>query len=156
MQNAERLREDASHRKPYWSQRKNGTRAELVRQGAIARDFAELVEELDSKGYFEKRFGKDCVDDHSGSDPSEVIERAIGVGDLWPLKPDRLGDDLDLFCDVVEVLYDLVARPADRSFHSYSGCGWHHSDFSIETGRTVYRWQVNRLLSQSDLGLPRR
>jgi hypothetical protein len=47
-----------------------------------------------------------------------VIERAIGVGDLWPLKADRLSDDLDLFCDVVEVLHDLVARPTDRTYHS--------------------------------------
>lgn len=154
MQNAELLREDASHRKPYWSQRKNGMRAELARQGVVVRGFVELVEELERKGYFEKRFGKDCVDDrYSGVDPSSVIERAIGVGDLWPLKADRLSDDLDLFCDVVEVLHDLVARPTDRTFHSYSGCGWHHSDFSIEAGRRVYRWQVNKLLAQSDLGL---
>lgn len=54
---------------------------------------------------------------------------------------------------MVEVLHDLVAKPADRFFHSYSGCGWHHSDFSIESGRTVYRWRVNKLLAQNNLGL---
>lgn len=149
MRSADLLREDASHRRPYWSQRRNGTRAELARQRSTVRDFVALIEELDRNGYFEK----DCVDSSSEVNPSWVIERAIGVGDLWPLKADRLADDLDLFCDVVEVLHDLVARPTDRSFHSYSGCGWHHSDFSIETGRTVYRWRVNLLLEQSDLGL---
>lgn len=71
----------------------------------------------------------------------------------WPLHAERLGDDLDLFCDVIEVLHDLVARPTSRSFHNYSGCGWHYSDFSVETGRTVFRWRVNQLLRQSDLGL---
>ncbi|ONI91609.1 hypothetical protein ALI22I_08335 [Saccharothrix sp. ALI-22-I] len=29
---------------------------------------------------------------------------------------------------------------------------WHHSDFSIESGRIVYRWCVNKLLERSDLG----
>ncbi|KJK35830.1 hypothetical protein UK23_42585 [Lentzea aerocolonigenes] len=153
MQNAALLREDGSHRKPYWSQRKSGTGAEVARLGVIVRGFVELVEDLERKGYFEKRFGKDCVDSYDGVDASSVIERAIGVGDLWPLKADLLISDLDLFCDVVEVLHDLVARPTDRSFHSYSGCGWHHSDFAIEAGRTVYRWQVNKLLAQGDLGL---
>lgn len=153
MRSADLLHEDASHRRPYWSQRKNGARAELARQSLTVRDFVALVEELDRNGYFEKRFDKDCVDSSSEVDPSLVMERAIGVSDLWPLQADRLGLDVDLFCDVVEVLHDLVARPTDRSFHSYSGCGWHHSDFSIETGRTVYRWRVNKLLGQSDLGL---
>jgi hypothetical protein len=37
--------------------------------------------------------------------------------------------------------------------HGYSGCGWHHSSFSLETGQVVYRWRVNQVLDRSDLGL---
>lgn len=153
MQSADQLKEDSSHRKPYWSQRNNGAPAQPARQAATVRQFVALVREFDDRGYFEKRFGKDCVDDPSEVDPSAVIEHEIGARELWPLQADRLASDLDLFCDVVEVLHDLVARPADRSLHPYNGCGWHHSHFSIETGRAIYRWRVNQLLERSELGM---
>lgn len=153
MQSADRLIEVTARRKPYWSQRTKGAPTQLVRQAATARQFVAVVSELDDRGYFEKRFGKDCVDDPSEVDPSTLIEREIGVGGLWPLQADRLVTDLDLFCDVVEVLHDLVARPEMRSLHPYAGCGWHHSHFSIENGRTIYRWRVNQLLEHSEVGL---
>lgn len=153
MQGADRLKEGSSHRKPYWSQRKIGVLAQPARQAAVARQFVALVTEFDSRGYFEKRFGKDCVDNPSEVDPAAVIEHEIGVGDLWPLQADPLSSHLDLFCDVVEVLHDLIARPESRSMHPYAGCGWHHSQFSIEVGRTIYRWRVNQLLGHSELGL---
>jgi hypothetical protein len=152
MDSADLLREDASHRKPYWSERKSGKPAESVRFASVVRQFVEVVRDLGDRGYFEKRFGKDCVDDPSPVDASAVIEHEIGVPDLWPLSTRRL-DDPDLFCDVVEVLHDLVARPVKRHLHSYAGCGWHHGDFSIEVGRAVYRWRINQLLARSDLGL---
>ncbi|MGE5667400.1 MAG: hypothetical protein ACM338_04310 [Betaproteobacteria bacterium] len=153
MQAGDRLREDSSHRKPYWSQRKTGTPAQRARFAAVVRQFVALVAEFEASGYLEKRFGKDCVDSPSEIDPAAVIEHEIGIGDVWPLEVDRLAGDLDLFCDVVEVLHDLVARPEDRRMHSYGGCGWYHSGFSIETGRAVYRWRVNQLLARSELGL---
>lgn len=58
-----------------------------------------------------------------------------------------------MFCDVVEVLHDLVARPRDRWLHNYDGCGWHHRDFSLDAGRVLHRWRVNAVLDRSDLGL---
>jgi hypothetical protein len=152
MTSADRLREDSAHRKPYWSQRKSSAPARHVRQESTVRQYVSLVHEFDARGYFEKRFGKDCVDDPSSIDPSAVIEHEIGMPDLWPLSVHQL-TDADVFCDVIEVLHDLIARPGSRSGHSYGGCGWHHSDFSIETGRAVYRWRVNKLLDCSDLGL---
>ncbi len=153
MDGADQLKEDSGHRKPYWSQRKTGVRSLPVRQTVLAGQFVALVGELDELGYFEKRFGTDCVDDPSPIEPSAVIEHEIGVGGLWPLRAGRLSEDLDLLCDVVEVLHDLVARPVERRYHNYGECGWHHSNFSIETGRTIYRWRVNRLLERSDIGL---
>jgi hypothetical protein len=51
------------------------------------------------------------------------------------------------------VLHDLVARPESRWLHPFDSCGWHHSHFSLETGRAVYRWRVNQLLERSELGL---
>lgn len=153
LQNADQLHEGTQRRRPYWSQRQRDAPAQLARQAATARQFAALIHELDDRGYFEKAFDKDCVDDPAVIDPSAVIEHEIGVASVWPIQPDSLATDLDLFCDVVEVLHDLVARPSKRSLHSYAGCGWHHSQFSIESGRAIYRWRVNQLLDRSDIGL---
>lgn len=153
LRRADQLHEASQHRRPYWSQRQRGVPAHTARQAETARQFVALVSELDALGYFERAFGKDCVDDPAEVDASDVIEYEIGVPDLWPLPAHLLSDNLDLFCDVVEVLHDLVARPGKRHFHSFSGCGWHHGQFSIETGRTIYRWRVNQLLARSDLGL---
>ncbi|MCR3721888.1 MULTISPECIES: hypothetical protein [Prauserella salsuginis group] len=153
LQNAEHLHEGPQHRRAYWSQRQHGTPARLARQSATIRQFVALIQELDDRGYFEKSFEKDCVDAPATTDPSAVIEHEIGAPGVWPLQSENLATDLDLFCDVVEVLHDLVARPSRRHLHNYAGCGWHHSHFSIESGRAVYRWRVNQLLDRSDIGL---
>jgi hypothetical protein len=154
MGKADQLREDTSHRRPYWRERKAGQRTTVVLDNAaVVREFIALVGELDDFGYFEKRFGKDCVDDERGDVPDVLIQRELGVEGLWPLEHRRLVDDMDLFFDVVELLHDLVSRPLKRWHHNYSGCGWHHANFEIEPGRVIYRWRVNKILQRSDLGL---
>jgi hypothetical protein len=153
MGKADQLREDSSHRRPYWRERKAGQRAVVVLDNAaVVREFIALVNELDDAGYFEKRFGKDCVDD-PGGDPDTLIARELGVEGLWPLEQRRFVDDMDLFFDVVELLHDLVSRPLTRWYHDYGAYGWHHGNFEIEPGRVVYRWRVNKILAGSDLGL---
>lgn len=147
------LREANTDRTPYWSERQHSRRPGAVALAGTVREFVRVVAEFDVQGYFEKVFDKDCVDAPAEVDPSALLENEIGVADLWPLKADRLIENRDLFCDVIEVLHDLVARPQTRSWHSYSGCGWHYSSFSLETGRFLYRWRVNRVLERSDLGL---
>lgn len=154
MSKADHLHEDGSHRRPYWRERKAGQRHNVVLgKSAVVREFIALMGEIENAGYFEKRFGKDCVDDPYGDGPSQLIERELGVDDLWPLPQQHLVDDIDLFLDVVEMLHDVVARPQTRSLHSYAGCGWHHGHFEIEPARIVYRWRVNKILHRSDLGL---
>lgn len=154
MRNAENLQEDASHRRPYWRERKAGQRGSVVLDPpTVVREFVDLVNNLDSNGYFEKRFGKDCVDDARDDSPSRMIERELGVGGAWPLNRQNLASDLDLFFDIVEFLHDMVSRPLVRWNHPFAGCGWHHANFEIEPGRTVYRWRVNTILERSNLGL---
>lgn len=153
--NARHLREDASHLRPYWSARKGRSRSIAVFDtAATVRAFVELIHELDEAGYFEKRFGKDCVDDPRGEGSfAAAIEQQIGVADLWPLDQNTLVGDSDMLFDTVEVLHDLVSRPLTRYVHPYAGCGYHHGDFEIESGRTVYRWRVNKILDRTELGL---
>jgi hypothetical protein len=148
MGKVDQLREDSPHRRPYWRERKAG-----LDNAAMVRKFIALVDELDDTGYFEKRFGKDCVDDPRGNVPEKLIEQELGVESLWPLEQRRLVADMDLFFDVVELLHDLVSRPLTRWPHNYCECGWHHANFETEPGRVVYRWRVNKILARSDLRL---
>lgn len=159
LRRAHLLREARTGRTPYWSERQRSSRPGADHPLARAvREFVTVVGDLEARGYFENAFdtqlppgNKDCVDAPEEADPSALLECEIGVADLWPLRPDRLIEDRDLFCNVVEVLHDLVARPRGRTFHS--GCGWHYLAFSLEAGRAVYRWQVNQVLDRSDLEL---
>lgn len=154
MARADQLHEDSSHRRPYWRERRAGQRqAVVLSAAAVVREVITLVAELADAGYFEKRFGKDCVDDPRGDEPSRLMERELGVEGLWPLNRAHLTEDIDLFFDMLEMLHDLVSRPLTRWAHNYGGCAWHHSTFEIEPGRVVYRWRVNKILQRSDLGL---
>jgi hypothetical protein len=147
------LKEATADRAPYWSERQRSRQPGAISLLATAREFIRIIDDLEARGYFEKAFEKDCVDGPRDVDPSAIFSRELDVTDVWPLNAKRLSEDTDLFCDVIEVLHDLVARPRARYFHSYGGCGWHYSVFSLEAGRVLYRWRVNRLLDRSDLGL---
>jgi hypothetical protein len=154
MNEADQLAEDGSHRRPYWRERKAGQRAVAVLdRPAVVREFISLVGEFEEAGYFEKRFGKDCVDDPRDYSAGPLLHRELGVEGLWPLRPNLLTKDIDLFFDVIEFLHDQVARPTSRYFHSFSGCGWHNETFEVKPGRVAYRWRVNKFLERSDLGL---
>ena len=140
-------------RRPLWSERHGGAAPAPLSADAVVREFVHLVSHLDDRGYFEYVFGKDCVDDPRTQDPSSLLELRLGRPRLWPLNATQLIADRDTFYDLVEVLHDLVARPRARSMHSFGGCGWHHGDFSRDTGQVPYGWRVNRLFGSSDVRL---
>ncbi|MEU9123498.1 hypothetical protein AB0C96_27115 [Streptomyces sp. NPDC048506] len=132
--------------RPYWPQRQGrglSHDSSTVRDGR--RDFVRLIHDFADNGYLVERFGEVCVDDPDElPDASEVIERRLGIPNLWPLAPETW--DEDTFYGLVEVFHDLVSRPRVRSFHSYGSCGWHHSEFHNGPARILYRWKVNELL----------
>ncbi|MFJ9776904.1 hypothetical protein ACIRVF_37675 [Kitasatospora sp. NPDC101157] len=133
--------------RPYWPQRKAVTGPVApARPDAVRLDFARLIIELQGKGYLVEHFGEECVDvDEELPNPAEVLERRLGIGQLWPLKP--VDWDEDTFFGLVEVFHDLVSRPRDRSYHNWNQCGWHHQEFHTGPARVLYRWRVNRLLA---------
>lgn len=144
------LRQAAAPR-PSWPQRRASA---LSHDGSTPRDarrdFARIVGEFDDKGYLVEVFGEECVDDGSAlPDASEVIDRRLGIPDLWPLTPKTW--DEDTFYGLIEVFHDLVSRPRMRRYHSYSGCGWHHSEFHNGPARVLYRWKVNQLLREAGI-----
>jgi hypothetical protein len=154
MKNADKLAEGDLKKRPYWRERKAGSiHLQEWSLRATVRDTVALLEKLDNRAYFEKRTGKDCVDDPQEIDLGALLEKELGETSLWPFSVDRLAEDEGLFFDVVEAIHDLVSRPRNRSMHSYAGCGWHHSDFESTSARKIYRWHVNRLFSQGGVTL---
>ncbi|AWT46811.1 MULTISPECIES: hypothetical protein [Streptomyces] len=147
---ASELRHAAAPR-PYWPQRRDYW---LSHDGSTARDarrdFARIIGEFTDNGYLAEAFGEECVDDHTElRDPSEMIDRRLGIPHLWPLAPETW--DEDTFYGLIEVFHDLVSRPRMRRFHSYSGCGWHHSEFHNGPARVLYRWKINQLLRDAGI-----
>ncbi|MEK9519638.1 hypothetical protein MIU24_09540 [Streptomyces venezuelae] len=132
--------------RPYWPQRQGrGVSADGSTARDARRDFARIVTDFADNGYLVEQFGEECVDGPDDlPDASALIERRLGIPDLWPLAPTAW--DEDTFYGLIEVFHDLVSRPRLRSFHSYGACGWHHSEFHNGPARILYRSKINELL----------
>ncbi|WEH34809.1 hypothetical protein PZB75_16500 [Streptomyces sp. AM 4-1-1] len=137
--------------RPYWPQRQGrGLIADGSTDRDARRDFARIVADFADNGYLVEQFGEECVDGSDDlPDASALIERRLGIPDLWPLAPATW--DEDTFYGLIEVFHDLVSRPRRRSFHSYSGCGWHHSEFHNGPARILYRAKINDLLREAGI-----
>ncbi|MFI5843914.1 hypothetical protein ACIA8K_29870 [Catenuloplanes sp. NPDC051500] len=154
LDNADKLREDGPPRRPYWRERKHGQRPGPTPGKASAiSEFIHLVDELDNAGYFEQRFGKDCIDSPREKSAEILFQRELGIKEGWPLEQGKLEVDLDIFLDIVEILHDQATLPTTRWLHTYGECGWHHKTFEAEPGRIIYRWRVNKILTRGGFGL---
>lgn len=141
----------AAEPRPYWPQRQGaGFSHDGSTKRDARRDFARIIGDFVDSGYLVEVFGEECVDDPNDlPDPSEVIDRRLGIPNLWPLAPETW--DEDTFFGLIEVLHDLVSRPRTRRFHDWNMCGWHHSEFHNGPARILYRGKVNRLLRESGI-----
>ncbi|MET8168826.1 hypothetical protein ABZT34_32020 [Streptomyces sp. NPDC005329] len=141
----------ASEPRPYWPQRQgHGLSHDGSTPQDTRRDFARLINDFADNGYLAEAFGEECVDDPNDlPDASQVIDRRLGIPGLWPLAPETW--DEDTFFGLIEVFHDLVSRPRTRRYHSYSGCGWHHSEFHNGPARILYRGKVNQLLREASI-----
>jgi len=157
VENVDVLPSKRPHR-PYYQQRRDlrptnpGDREPEPRE-FLRLYFGQLVEDLDRRGYFARAFGEDCVD----SGPSDIsvggtIAQGLGWSPAWPLDPNELNDDGKLY-DIIERLHDLVARPRRRFTHAPDYTCMHHSAPAPETGRALFRWEVNELLDDAGVDL---
>ncbi len=141
----------AAEPRPYWPQRQGRG---LSQDGSTARDtrrdFERIISDFTDNGYLVEVFGEYCVDDDSElPDASRVIERRLGIPDLWPLTPETW--DEDTFFGLIEVFHDLVSRPRTRHLHDFGGCGWHYSEFHNGPARILYCGKVNELLREAGI-----
>lgn len=148
----------AQPRAPYWSRRRAaaGQPQGKVTIVEVARDFGQLIDDFDRRGYFSEAFGEPCVDgDTPGNvgDPRDEVASQFGRENLWPVAEYAGTYSSDDLYDMIEFLHDHVSRPLTRTLHEHSECGWHSHGYYRDRGRQVYRWQVNRLLERSALGV---
>ena len=137
---------ESSAQRPYWLERKFG-RGQPIDKEMLYRRFADLIDDLRRNGYLDNELTEQCpaLNQRDPSvDAGRVLLERLGRRVFWPLEPDSWDDDT--FYGLVEVFHDLVARPRSTSTCRVSGCIGHYSDFSVEFGRALYRWRINRLL----------
>jgi hypothetical protein len=146
-------------RRPYFSRRKPSSHREEKHSTsepdwATAKDrFSVFVARWQACGYFGETYPNGCVDPHDEIE-ADLVEK---LTDLYGQQPpplsypetDRWSDDE--FCDLVELLHDIAARPRNRYYHEYAQCGYHYSNHALRTGQMLYRIRVNELLAATNL-----
>ncbi|MFJ6408166.1 hypothetical protein ACIQK9_21865 [Streptomyces hydrogenans] len=149
---ASEIRSAATPR-PYWTHRQGRTLSSdrSTARAAARHKFVQIVNDFADNGYLAEQFKEYCVDGPEElPDASALIARRLGLpGPWWPLKP-AIWDE-DIFYGLIEVFHDLVSRPRLRSFHSYGGCGWHHSEFHNGPARVLYRAKINEVLREAGI-----
>ena len=149
---------ERSERRLYWSVRNTAAATPPAAQDRIQqlqREWAQLVDDLQDRGYLDWVAPRGCDAVPASSPPVEVlaaeIKGRLRVEGLWPL---RFEDwDSDTFYSLIEVVHDLVARPRHRDRHDFHGCSWHYSNFAPTPAQVLYRWDVNQLLDRYGVGL---
>jgi len=122
--------------------------------GHLERTWHQMVGELDTVGYFDRRAGDRCTDGHPEAvdehhaTMAKLLSRRCGWPVAWPgPQPNVTKDWLEeeLFT-LIEVVHDLIARPRYRSWHDFEE-DFHYHAFNERAGQAVYRWKVNTLLA---------
>jgi hypothetical protein len=138
--------------KPYYSVRtgKNPLGAELD-LATVQRVFSGMYATWEDEGYFQEALGYDCVDagfiaGSVGRDVEGYVLFELRKSNLLPIRTEIKNYTEDDLFDVIEFLYEHVSKPTERSYHSYSDCGWHCSTFDRTEGRAEFREKVNRIL----------
>jgi hypothetical protein len=107
--------------------------------------------EFDRKDYFQEVFGYYCVDDEdvwgtAGPNIGAFFFKKLKKKELWPIEermPFYTEDDM---FDVIELLYDYVAKPTKGYYHSFANCGYHGSEFDKVEGQTEFRKEINETI----------
>lgn len=146
----------ATYSRPlYYRQRASGpAQPQLLEGKQLGAALCEEISRLDGHGYFDDAFGSSCSDardvDRQGV-ARDLLTQHLGAGTPlhWIPSPEVGLEDL---YDLVELCHDLIARPKTRTYHGFCE-EWDYDDFDVESGRVVYRWQINDILARSDAGL---
>ncbi|MBC9786563.1 hypothetical protein H1S01_19090 [Heliobacterium chlorum] len=78
--------------------------------------------------------------------------RVLRKPNLWPIDEGHKNYTEDDLFDVIELLYDLVSKPLEGRYHSWSDCGWHYDTFEKKAGQNEFRAQINDILQDYQEG----
>lgn len=113
--------------------------------------FGAIFRQFENKQYFDEAFGYHCVDQGQVpgtiSSPSLYFLRHLRKSSLWPVMDNLSGYTEDDLFDVIELLYDLVSKPLEGTYHSHLDCGMHYSTFNQPSGRAEFRAEMNEILN---------
>lgn len=149
---------DASQPKRYFSERHGrGPKAGPLSLDALRRLIFSVLDSFRERDYFQEAFGYYCVDAGEvagtlGSDPGAYFLRTTLRENAWPYWEHGERWDSDTLFDMVEALHDLISKPIEGHYHSYSDCGWHYSKFNRSEGQAAYRSEMNAVLRLGDPG----
>lgn len=115
--------------------------------------FERMVTDLRERGYFNELFGDGCPDSaETELNPQEVLAEEYSISRIWPIESaTRAGQNLAPFLDLIEALDDLVRAPVTRSWHPFGEPHWDTIETSQWRGQEIYRWEVNRILEESEV-----
>ncbi len=141
----------------YFSERAGRSRPGALDDKLFATSFSHIYRKYDQQGYFQKAFGKVCVDDgYSPGDMGAPLEEEILVRfgpDRRNLVPtiENVGKATkdDLF-DLIEYLFDHIAKPIESHEHQWNKCGIHVHKSIVREGQREWRSEWNLVLSRME------
>lgn len=141
---------------PSFSARRGAGPGAATLDFAVVRDrvFA-VLDQFRSVHFFAEAEGKHCPDGDEpglfGNDPNAYFAFLIDRGDVWPYRThaDQYGD-MDVLCDVLEVLHSVVSKPLQARLHDFAGCGDHYVTFDRAEGQDALRACLNPVLGRLD------
>jgi hypothetical protein len=118
----------------------------------LKRAFLIVYKELNNAGYFQKYFGKDCVDgDYAGvlgDDRKMSVFLKTGLDNIWPIYETIEWNSEIEFYTLLELLHDTCSKPTDSYIHDFMQCGIHVTSSDDNSGRAIFRDKINPLLKR--------
>lgn len=138
----------------YWTARRSpgSHQAPSLTHSELCRGFMELLQELEDADYLQPVAAYDCNAEQGRRSVigTTMLSRLLGRRTVWPLDdPDVLLEPDELY-DLIEVFYDLVARPRTGQWHDWCK-EIHYDEHDRRAGQRVYLWKVNELLQRGDV-----
>ena len=124
---------------------RHGARTPSLGYPELQRALASLFEELEEKGWFQAKLGKDCVDNRK--DIGAVVLGKLGR-DLWPFSLAVPREPEEWLFTLVEFAYHHVAKPVDSYYHPWDNCGLHVTTSDEAAGRTEFSERANLVLGR--------
>jgi len=129
----------------------------LVDEKLFAVAFNHIYRKFDRQGYFQKAFGKNCVDEgyvpgDLGASLAEEILVRFGVNrqHLLPTAENVNKATRDDLFDLIEYFYDYVAKPTQSHNHAWNKCGIHVHEAVARDGRREWRSEWNLTLGRME------